>query len=169
MFMPTALSFSRSNPFGREPSPKGWFDPAEQQKNEDPLALLKETLLQWIERLREGEQLADKHVYSNPNFSQLDARQHRHMLHYLIWKGEDLALELLRLQRPEETSMYVSIIDDEVSDLNRKLQEWHGDPADAAIPESFKQAMREAEAGQTVDMEEDLFASNAPSETHLQA
>ena len=50
------------------------------------------------------------------------------------------------------------------SACSNSFQEWHGDPeTDPEIPESFKQAMREVKAGQTVAMEDDLFAADALS------
>ncbi len=144
--------------------PKGWFDPS--RGEEDPLTLLKERFVELKEKISEGDKLAAEHVYHNLDLSMIDVRQHRFMLHYLLCKAEELALDFEILRRPSETADYVISLDGGVRRLEKIFQDWHGDPESASdIPESFKQAMREVRAGETEGMEADMFADNAAAET----
>ena len=116
-------------------------------------------------KLAEMEKQVVKHVYQNPEFSLLDARQHRLSLHFYLCKAEELALEFEILKRPGETAAFVTFLDGEIQRLQKIFQDWHGDPeTHPGIPESFKEAMRELKADQTEDMEEDMFAADASSE-----
>ena len=126
------------------------------------MAALKERFVELKEKFSEADDLATKHVYHNPNLSMTDVRQHRFMLHYLLYKAEGLALDFEILKRPDETADYVNSLDGEVQRLEKIFQDWHGDPETAPdIPGSFKQAMREVRAGETEEMEDDLFAADA--------
>ena len=140
--------------------PKGWIDPLREE--EDPLAALKERFAELKGKISEADDLAAKHVYHNLNLSMIDVRQHRFILHYLLYKAEGLALDFELLSRPNETADYVKFLDEEVQRLENIFQDWHGAPeADPDIPESFKQAMQEVRAGETEEMEDDLFAADA--------
>ena len=135
------------------------------REQEDPLIALKERLAEFSEKLVELDEMAAKHVYHNPNFSLIDARQHRMILHYYLYKAEDLALDFEILKRDEETATFIALIDGQIRRLRKIFEEWHGDPeGDAGIPDSFKEAMQDMRAGRTFDMEVDMFATNAPSD-----
>ena len=141
-----------------------WIDPA-QPDREDPLTALKDDLAIFSRRLQEAEVLFAKHVYNNPNLSDLDVRQHRWVLHFLLYRAEDLAIKFLVAQRPSETVPYVEFLDDQTKRLQKILQDWHGDTAQAdEIPESFEQAMRDVEMGRISSMEADMFDDDGTSE-----
>lgn len=141
-----------------------WINPSGQ----DPLGELKENFNKFNESLAETETLFVEHVYENPDFSLLDARNHQFVLHYYLFRAGHLAANFVALDRPEETTTYVLFLDAQIKRLEKVWQEWHGDPgADRDIPDSFKQAMHEVETGQTSPMEEDLFAADAATEAEV--
>ena len=147
---------------GRNAESMRWIDSAAFSEAKDPLLALRDAFGEFTNKMAEAENLASKHVYHNPNYTPFDARQHRQVLHYLMFKAEDLALRFLLLKRPEETAAYVSALDEQAQRLQKVFQEWHGEPEnDPEIPASFKEAMREMAAGQLTDMEKDLFATDA--------
>ena len=130
--------------------------------------MLRVGLAEFNEALAEAEALFAQNVYENPNFSPLDARNHHFVLHYYVFQAGFLATHFVALNRSEETSAYVSFLDAEIKRLEKILQEWHGNPeTDPTVPESFKRAMREVEAGQAADMEADMFMENAGSKTEV--
>lgn len=96
--------------------------------------------------------LFEKHVYGNPNATQFDYQQHRMCLAKLIFKGDQLAINLL--QSPEanaETRSVALDITAQVEELAHTFCEYHA-PVTAAmdLPASFQTACEELKNGQVV-------------------
>lgn len=117
----------------------------------------KDDFVRWNRGLAEFEKLAAEHVYGNPDFTLLDARQHRAMLLNLMAEGEFLALRFLGLQMPPDAESYVTFLDGRMEALAAEYLKWHG-PNEAVdvIPEDFTVAMREIAAGKAVDLDQVL-------------
>jgi len=106
------------------------------------------------------EGIYKERVYDNPDISDVDLRMHRLTLNGLLHDGENLALINLvlgdQLKQQEEYRQRANEIDAKKADLFKTLIMWHGPiEAQTDIPESFKQAMREVEAG-TLEDDDDL-------------
>lgn len=115
----------------------------------DRLSELNDAFADWVKVIRKNEELFQRHVYENDSPGQLDFRQHRQSLYAMLAAGEALAVEFTLLGAAE-----VALIDQKLAALRHVLHEWHGPVSDPAIPESFRQGMREAgeQAGlQTLD------------------
>jgi hypothetical protein len=129
----------------REAAPPGHRRWAAEQK--DKFSQLEERFQQWLAAIQYCEDLFQKHVYGNPNPSQLDFRQHRGTLFELIGEGEAIATDYCVL-REENVEQYVALIDSKNEQLFRVLLQWHMLPNfQDEVPESFKQGMRDAADG----------------------
>jgi hypothetical protein len=136
------------------PSFRAWKD-----DTEDKFSRLVREYEDWLSTLAEGEALFKKHVYDNPEAEQYDYRQHRAKLYFFLAEGEGLALEFLSASSSDEAKAlnYVTLIDQKLDGLRAVLNAWHGALEDQKdIPESFKQGIRDFEAGRVVDMERAL-------------
>jgi hypothetical protein len=140
--------------FSREVSPKGqkpWLV-------EDENQLLESAFASWMTDVAENEKLFQKHVYDNPNPTDLDLRQHRARLFALLTDGEHLALAYFswgnQHGKMKEVMPYIALLDQKLKAILDAVISWHGGPgAQTDIPESFKQSMREAEQGNIVDLD----------------
>lgn len=136
----------------RGATPRGWVE------QEDPGTILQRELGDWFKELSESEGLFKKHVYANDEINDSDIRQHRCRLAELIAAGETLALNFLIVAEATKTKKevmpIVEAIDQKVKDLYSRLFEYHG-PIESQpdVPESFKQASREVNAGKLEEMD----------------
>jgi hypothetical protein len=113
----------------------------------------------WISSLAVAEDLFKKNVYENQDFTDSDARQHRHCLCNLMATGEKLAFDFLAHGEKDgrDVQNYVGLIDGKVDAMRRTLHLWHGQVDDQNdIPDSFKKGMQDIEKGKVVDMERAL-------------
>jgi hypothetical protein len=105
------------------------------------------------------KKLFKAHVYNNQNLSKYDLRQHRGRLCCAISVGENLALSFCEMgpslgMSPEDIKTTVALIDQHVDKLAATLFTWHGPlNGQSDIPESFKQAAKEASEGKIVDLD----------------
>jgi hypothetical protein len=135
------------------PSFKRW-----EEEHQDEYASLEDAFSAWKSLITQNEELFKKHVYENDDLRELDLRQHRSRLFYLLAVGESVALSFLTLEdstdRTEEVKNYVGLIDAKLAELRQTLQKWHG-PLEHQedLPKDFVEAVLEFKAGQVVDME----------------
>jgi hypothetical protein len=117
----------------------------------------------WLSQIADAEEMFNSYVYESEAhcLGDADARQHRYHLCALMKTGEYLALKFLLHGQDEDdlasVQRYVALIDGKVGGFRDTLYKWHA-PAEQQddLPESFKQAAREIEAGQIEDMEKEL-------------
>ena len=135
------------------------------QEAVDPLGLLKEEFAEFTQRLSVSDALSAKHIFDNPNVSDLDERQHRALLHFLLFKAENIAMEMVALKREDETRTFVEFLDGQATRLQHIFQERYGRQKS---PEGFLKLVRENEknieaAGEFDD--EDIALFNSFSKT----
>jgi hypothetical protein len=134
-------------------SPEDWS-----VENEDPVVWLKSEFAEWTKEISANEKLFKLHVYENQNLLKSDLRQHCGRICHSIATGEYLAAMFTTVGRQTDTESEVnpiiSLIDHQLGKLLDALIAWHA-PLDAQkdIPESFKQAAREAKEGNIVDLD----------------
>jgi hypothetical protein len=145
-----------SKPFSREMFPQShrtWL--VEKQTQEEALQT---GFTGWMEDVSKNEKLFREHVYENKDLVELDIRQHRGRLLALLADGEALSLAFYAWGETsgkiDHVVAYVNLLDQKLKELFTALWEWHGPvEAQSDIPESFKQAAKEAEAGKIVDLD----------------
>jgi len=129
------------------------------RQQEDPATVLERKLGDWIKEVGENESLFKKNVYENPELHDWDVRQHLARICALISSGESIAIgiSVLREAAPglsEQLNPIVALIDQKIKTLLDALIRWHGPlSVQSDIPESFKQATREVEEGNIVDLD----------------
>jgi uncharacterized Zn finger protein len=113
---------------------------------------------EWVDDVACNEKLFKEHVYDNPNLTEFDIRQHRARLYALLSDGETLAIAFtkwLEQEKSKEVKNYLDEIDKMLKGLLQTLFAWHGDfHSQQDIPDSLKQAIKEAESSNLVDFEE---------------
>ena len=135
---------------------QGSWSPVPQDTNALAEQLLNQFFVTWLGALESNESAFKRYVYDNPNMSDADLRQHRILLHNELQCAEQLALgyELFARQndRLEEYADKIKLIDQKRDEIVKVFLSWHG-PVEMQddVPESFKQAMCEVEAGELED------------------
>jgi hypothetical protein len=128
------------------------------RSQDEGAAALEAQLGVWIQRVSENQELFLKHVYDNPDLSELDLRQHRARLVTMVSEGEWLALAHIEwadsLSREEEIQTAIKLIDQKNQELLKVLFQWHGQLENQPdIPDSFKQAVKENAEGKIAELD----------------
>jgi hypothetical protein len=128
-------------------------------EDEDPQQKLKREFAEWLNNIAASERVFKSRVYENADLNENDIRQHRCRVCALISMGEYLAIAFTMMagKNPEsasETKPIVAVIDQEVAKFFHRLISWHG-PLDiqADVPDSFKQAAKEAKEDKIVNLD----------------
>jgi len=124
--------------------------------SQDEYPILQNSLASWIKNISSVDPAFKHRVYENEDMQGFDIRHHRAGLLALLADGELLAIQFLaygfRSQRTEDAQAHVDFIDRKLKELFNTLIAWHGPlSAQADVPESFKQAVREVEQGKIVN------------------
>jgi hypothetical protein len=147
------------SPSSAEPSSlQVWF----QESQPDEVAKAKSNFSTWLQRISESEATFQRHVYDNPNLTELDLIQHRGRIYSMLAYGEDLNVSfwMLGAAKKIDPSNYFKLIQEQIGHLMAILNAWHG-PLEAQedVPEDFKQGVREIEEGKLVDLDTALTAA----------
>ena len=113
---------------------------------------------QWLSDIEKEQALFKINVYENNNLTESDLRQHREHLCGLLSIGESVALAFMSVgQQPDKAKdviPYINMIDQKLKELFSVLFAWHGPlQGQSDVPESFKQAVAEADAGNLVELD----------------
>lgn len=119
------------------------------EETADEVTQIKQEFSSWLAGIEQNKKLFEMYVYKNPNFSALDLRQHRSRLFALLGHGEHLYVKLSSLQDKLEPSGYLKVIDENLKALADIFNAWHAPlDAQADIPQSFKDAVKELKRGE---------------------
>lgn len=123
----------------------------------DQFAQCEERFRHWLECIAESEDAFRKHVYENPKVKQVDFRQHRQGLFWLLSVGENIATDFQLLGEQDRSGHYIGLIDVKCEELFHTLLEWHM-PVNFKdqVPDSFKRGMQDIADGKVVPMEKAL-------------
>jgi hypothetical protein len=150
--MPASATFSGFlGPEVLASSSRAWFAPPKPKT-----AKLREQYADWLASEEAFLETASERVYTNDEISPLDLRFHLGAIASAIASGQSLILEVLALRgegavAPDFFTAEIATLDEHISALVRRLNEWHGTiDSQADIPESLKQAFREAATGDVI-------------------
>lgn len=94
----------------------------------DPVADWRAEFSEWITAIQELRQFEDASLFSPERPAAFHLRQHRHLLHLLMARGEALVLDLQRLPTLDgaEQSRLADQVDAFVAGLADNWHTWHG-------------------------------------------
>jgi hypothetical protein len=153
--MPQTEHFKR---VAREIVPQGFVSHVAVTWERDEASVLETRFTTWLTNVNASEGVFRLNVYENSDLQDSDLRQHRIILFALLCEGENLALDFIKYgaesNKAEEVAPSVQVVEIKVKALFDVLLAWHGPfKGQSDIPESLKQAVREAEEGKIVDAE----------------
>jgi hypothetical protein len=130
-----------------------------EEEEADELTKAKSDFSLWLSAIAKNELLFERHVYKNPNLSDLDLHQHRSLLFGLLSFGERLIVAFYKLGAAKsiDPSNYFKLIQQNLDSLLESFNAWHG-PLEAQedIPEEFVEGIRDIAEGKIVDLDKAL-------------
>jgi hypothetical protein len=137
-------------------SSRAWFAPPKNQP-----AKLRADYADWLATEQALIETATERIYTNQEVSPLDLRFHLGAISSAIASGQSLILQAFLLREEGAVSegffqTEMAVLDEHIAQLVSRLNEWHGTiDSQTDIPESLKQAFREASAGDVIPFPKD--------------